>query len=88
MDETVLLDACCTLNFSATNRAADLLRDLPYRFVVGARARGEDQWLAIPGAEEREPVDLQMLFEQGLLGGAPRGGVGPRALPGAVSFRT
>jgi hypothetical protein len=67
MEVTVMLDACCTLNFSATNRAADLLNDLPYRFVIGTRARSEAQWLAAPGSEEREPVDLQPLIEQGLI---------------------
>ena len=67
MQETVILDACCTLNFSATNRAADLLTDLPYRFVIGTRARREAQWLVVPGSDEREPVDLQPLIDRGLL---------------------
>jgi predicted nucleic acid-binding protein len=67
MVETVILDACCTLNLSATGRAEEILRRLSYRCCVGQRARGEAQWLAIPGSDERELVDLQPLIDLGLL---------------------
>jgi predicted nucleic acid-binding protein len=67
MVETVILDACCTLNLSATGRAEEILRRLPYHCCVGERARGEAQWLAIPDSEERELVDLRSLIDLGLL---------------------
>jgi predicted nucleic acid-binding protein len=65
MEETLILDACCTLNLSATGRAAEIFQQLPCRSVVGARARGEAQWLAVPDSEEREPVDLGPLIASG-----------------------
>jgi predicted nucleic acid-binding protein len=61
--ETVILDACCTLNLAATGRMAVILEQLPYRFCIGRRARGEAQWLRIPGEEERERVDLDPLVQ-------------------------
>jgi hypothetical protein len=67
MVETVILDACCTLNLCATARAQEILRDLPQRFTVGPRARGEALWLAVPDSEEREPVDLEPLIRGGVL---------------------
>src|SRR5438105_4019371 len=67
MGETIILDACCTPNFAAAGRTAEILRHLPYRFVLGPRARGEALWLAVPGSEEREVVDLQPLLDEGLL---------------------
>jgi len=65
--ETVILDACCTLNLAATGRMAVILERLPYRFCMGRRARGEAQWLRIPGEEERELVDLEPLLQLSLL---------------------
>jgi len=65
--ETVILDACCTLNVAATGRMAEILERLPYRFCIGRRARGEAQWLRIPGEEERERVDLEPLLQLSLL---------------------
>jgi hypothetical protein len=67
MVDPVILDACCALNLSATGRIDGILRQLPYRFSIGCRARSEALWLAIPASEEREPVDLQPLNERGLL---------------------
>jgi predicted nucleic acid-binding protein len=65
--ETVILDACCTLNLAATGRMAQILERLPFRFCIGRRARGEAQWLRIPGEEERERVDLEPLLQLSLL---------------------
>jgi predicted nucleic acid-binding protein len=45
----------------------EILDQLPYRFLVGGRAREKAQWLAVPDSEEREPVQLQPLIEAGLL---------------------
>lgn len=67
MPEPVILDACCTLNLSATGRVEQILRELPFRFRIGSKARNEAQWLVIPGSEEREIVELQPLVEAGLL---------------------
>jgi predicted nucleic acid-binding protein len=65
--KTVILDACCTLNLAATGQIAEILERLPYRFCIGRRARGEAQWLRIPGEEEREQVDLEPLLQLSLL---------------------
>jgi hypothetical protein len=67
MVETIILDACCTLNLAATNRMEEILRELPKRFAVGPRARGEAQWLANPESEERDPVELEPLIQRGVL---------------------
>ena len=67
MDETVVLDACCILNITATGRAGQILNELPHRFALGHRARGEALWLAAPDSDEREPVDLGPLLAAGLL---------------------
>ena len=67
MVDTIVLDACCTLNLAATGRAEEIFRELPHRFVVGRRARREAQWLAIPDSKEREPVDLEPLIQRGVL---------------------
>jgi hypothetical protein len=65
--DTVILDACCTLNLAATGRIEEILRRLPYQFCIGRRSRGEALWLKIPDTEEREPVNLQPLIDQALL---------------------
>lgn len=67
MAETVILDACCTLNLVATGCAREILRQLPHRFCLGPRGRGEALYLAVPDAEEREAIDLQPFFDAGLL---------------------
>jgi predicted nucleic acid-binding protein len=65
--DTVILDACCTLNLAATGRMAEIVEQLPYLFCIGRRALGEALWLRIPGEEERERVDLQPLVQLRLL---------------------
>jgi len=65
--ETVILDACCTLNLSATSRIEVILRRLPYEFTVGSWGRREAQWLSVPDLEERESVDLEPLIRAGVL---------------------
>ena len=77
---TVILDACCTLNLAATNRIHEILAQLPYRFCIGSRARGEAQWLRIPGEELREQVDLQPLIEREFLSVAELHGAEEEAL--------
>jgi hypothetical protein len=67
MAETVILDACCSLNLVATGRAGDILRQLPYRFCLSQRGRGETLYLRAPDGDERESVDLQPFFDDGLL---------------------
>src|SRR5687767_537120 len=67
MDETVILDACCNLCLSATGRADEILRELPYSVVTGTRARRESLHLEVPGSDEREVVDLQPLLDGGVL---------------------
>src|SRR5438876_3331310 len=67
MGETVILDARCTLNLSASGRMAEIIGHLSYAFCIGKRAMGEAQWLAKPESEERERVDLQPLIAVGLL---------------------
>lgn len=67
MAETLTLDACVSLNLDATGRVVEILSQLPHHFTVGRRARGEAQWLAAPGSEERERVDLEPLIAAGLL---------------------
>jgi len=67
MPDSCILDACCTLNLAATARMEEILRDLPYRFSIGKRARGESQRLRVPGSEAREIVDLQPLLGANLL---------------------
>src|SRR5262245_30982217 len=67
MAEPVILDACCTLTLSATGRIEEILGNLPHRFCVGVRARAETQYLRVEGSTEREPVNLQTLFNAGLL---------------------
>src|SRR5439155_451800 len=67
MPDPCILDACCALNLSATGRIDEILRDLPYRFHIGRRARGEALWLSVPGSAERETVDLQPLLDADLL---------------------
>ncbi|MFN3651308.1 MAG: hypothetical protein ACK47B_17170 [Armatimonadota bacterium] len=67
MVETIILDACCTLNLAATGRAEEILRELPQHFTVAPHARGEAQWLAVPDSEERELVDLEPLIYRGVL---------------------
>jgi hypothetical protein len=67
MADTVILDACCTLNLAATGRSAEILRQLPYRFCLGPRVRGEALYLAVPDSEEREAVELKPFFDAGLL---------------------
>lgn len=67
MPDSCILDACCALNLSATGRVDQILRDLPYRFHIGRRARGEALWLSVPGSAERETVDLQPLMDANLL---------------------
>jgi hypothetical protein len=67
MAETVILDACCTLNLVATGRTGEILSQLPHRFCLGPRGRGEALYLAVPEAEEREAIDLQPFFDAGLL---------------------
>lgn len=63
----VVLDACCTLNLSATGRLEQILRELPFEFLIGRRARTEAQWLENPDSEEREVVTLDPCFAEGLL---------------------
>jgi hypothetical protein len=63
----ILLDTCCSLNLAATGCIDEILGRLPYRFLSGSRAWREAQWLRTPDGEEREPVDLQPLFDGGLL---------------------
>jgi hypothetical protein len=80
MVDPVILDACCTLNLAATGRAEAILRQLPYRFVVGPRARGETLWLVVPDSDEREPVDLEPLIGAGALREEPLQGPEEEAL--------
>jgi hypothetical protein len=74
--DTVLLDACCVLNLHAGRCLRDLLRAGLRRHAVVERVVSESLYVRNPptGAaeaqaedEEREKVDLQSYFTEGLL---------------------
>ena len=65
--ETILLDACDLLNLYGTGEIESILSHLPYRFVAGARALREAQWVRAEGEAERERVEVRPLIEAGLL---------------------
>lgn len=70
-DETVMLDACCLLNLSATGQIDRVLRELA--MVVGAAERVTHEALFVlprtAGGESGrpEPVDLPGLVDRGLV---------------------
>ena len=68
--DLVLLDASCLINLYATARLRDIALALPYPFGVAAYvAERETQYVWRSGAsvaeEERVPVDLEPLVEEG-----------------------
>ncbi|MCP3958219.1 MAG: hypothetical protein GY719_10240 [bacterium] len=64
----ILLDACCVINLFATERAGDILVQLPYRFAVSKLVADEEvlsiRHVADPdGSVERERVSPRSLEE-------------------------
>lgn len=69
--DRILLDACRVLNLYATGRMGAILGALPERFAVADRVAAETLYVRRGGsgedADERIPVDLRPLIEEGLL---------------------
>lgn len=65
------MDACCVLNLYATDRMDAILRALPARFAIAGGVAAEALYVRQGGsgddADERIPVDLGLLIEEGLL---------------------
>lgn len=69
-ERLLLIDACCVINLCASKQIAGVLEALPYRCAV-ARYVVEKEALAIVRddgeADEREPIELAPMIDQGLL---------------------
>lgn len=63
----VVQDACCLLNLAATDRLPEILRDLPYRFIVGPRVRAETLYLKHEHGRPSDRVDLSLPLADGSL---------------------
>lgn len=64
--DTLILDAACTINLYALGKMAEILRALPAEITIAAYV-AEKESLRIRGPEEKQPIDLAPLIEEGLI---------------------